>query len=336
MEPEVTPAMFYFYAESRPALGHGHLSRCLALAHRLHEHGKCHFAITPNPQAADIIAKQGFETTLLASDRDLILWVSTLNHPAVLILDFKEPRPFPYELVKQLGLPLVMIDHATDAIRYADLVIYPNAHFHYEALDWSHFSGEILAGPSYNLLRDIFFSAPPLPFEDHEGVMITLGGSDPHQLTPRLMKACLELPKNVPIHVFIGANFSNKHEILQLNTLQQNRFILHEQTELYPYIRKAGLVLTALGITIYECASQHTPVAILLNYDSDQEDALALEKKGVVVFGHHTRCLDSELSKAITHLWRDSKKRLDMSKQSQNLVQGNGLIHLIPHLLKLV
>jgi spore coat polysaccharide biosynthesis predicted glycosyltransferase SpsG/CTP:molybdopterin cytidylyltransferase MocA len=142
-----------FRCKVGPDIGHGHLTRCLAIAEQL-QHHDVYFDVTgdhetlPWPEATLV-------RTMSDDSRRIIIVNDTLDTTVDEMLELKSFGPV--VTLEDLGPGAVHSDDTINAL-YAD-------------------------GPRYAVLRPEFINPPPVERGDH--ILITFGGTDPAMLSER-------------------------------------------------------------------------------------------------------------------------------------------------------
>ncbi|MGL5458398.1 MAG: glycosyltransferase, partial [Cetobacterium sp.] len=85
-----------------------------------------------------------------------------------------------------------------------------------------------------------------------EKILITLGGTDIRNLTPKLLKKLKNIDGNFKIKVVIGNNYSNVEEILGEKTSNVKLLYNLEALQMKEEMEASDLVISACGQTIYE------------------------------------------------------------------------------------
>src|SRR5579883_2419821 len=155
-------------------IGMGHLVRCRALAEAWQDAGgEVQFASAGESAEATaaMAAETGAEWVVLDGYRFDSSFVDTL---------------------KQSGLRVLFIDDCGGAKRYpADLILNSNLHASEALYTGRAPATGLLLGPRYALLRRRFRCTPPDPEQPPAArrVLVTMGGSDPENVTAKVIRA---------------------------------------------------------------------------------------------------------------------------------------------------
>lgn len=230
-----TPKHILIRCDAAPAIGFGHVVRCLALADELRDsHGcKVEFAMVQGPKGFDQVKAQGYtvHTPLDAGDGpNEGCWLQNLvasHQYQVLVLDVRtELATAAVQSIRETGVLIVAIDDPSERRLAADLAFYPPVP-QVERLDWTGFTGKRFVGWDWVLLRPQFAEAarrsrasmseaesrtqvedPPLT------VLVTMGGSDPPGLTLLALEALEKIEADLRVLVVIGGGFMHQNALL--------------------------------------------------------------------------------------------------------------------------
>ena len=185
-----------------------------------------------------------------------------------------------------------------------------------------------LAGPPYLMIDPAFAKCQPDPAGP---IVISIGGADPHGLTPAALDGVLDTGRHIRAVVGPAATFN-------LGPVTSQVHVIREPDSLIPVLDGASMAVTATGMTAYECLAAGVPVA-LTNLSLDHEKtARALEARGVA----RNLGLWDIFSPGLVRraLWRwtnapDSEwKRA--SRNARALVDGQGTARCVEAICKLI
>lgn len=308
--------------------GLGHLVRLLAIAEKMRtDHGfQPIFSAPRSPGADKLLARHGFQRH--PKDADIL----DLK-PDVVVLDLKESCEEILKNFQASRIPTVAIDRPD--CHDADLVIVPSFGWQPGANQAHHYGGT-----QYQLLRsDILGLRPrnaPVP---GSRIVVSFGGEDPNLLTEKTALALTNLPDNTPVQFIIGPDFA-KHRPSGSPTwaLHPGFELIETNDPLETILPGAGLLVTAMGVTIAEAHVLGVPVTVLANYQTDEESVERLLQAGVACsLGFHENLSEEALTSALTDLWRNKKKRQKMAAGALEMTDGMGAQRaalLIAELLK--
>ncbi|MGE4169917.1 MAG: hypothetical protein AB7F28_04280 [Candidatus Margulisiibacteriota bacterium] len=325
--------MILFYTTGSQETGLGHLSRTLALMDTLKENNMaCHCLVNPDPVVLGALRDRNVLHTPMFDFEGFKSFIDA-TQPQVLIIDTKAPLSDELRYAKSLGIKLVLIDCLNESRFLADLVIYPNAHFDFKALDWTGFDGEVLGGAPYTIIHPKFIEARnKLAHHNYRSrLMVSMGATDPNNLTLKLVPWLYDL--GIKVDVIIGPGFQN---VRALKKTKETGIIFHENcSDLSQYLRLASLFITTLGTSIYEAAVMKVPVVVISNFKSDEPDEKRLAKlPGITTLGYHENLTETQFRLAIKSelLTVGSQEE---SKAIGNLIDGQGTSRIVERIAAL-
>lgn len=331
-------ATFLFRADATPAMGTGHMMRCLALAEGLHDLGHaCHFLYREaTPSIERRLAAEGVATTRIEAQTvdlraEATLWCAREMRADCLVVDGYQFDEDWRLAARAFERPILAFQDRIDASPlHADLVLNPAA----DPADASarHAAPEAiwLMGTEHVLLRREMRSAiakVPLPLEERKSLLVTFGGSDPAGLTlPVLERIAQETPLPF-IEVVIGGSVSRGPELAEKVSALGSFIRVHlDPREMGEIMRRSGLALSAAGSTMGELAALGVP-AILAVVAENQEDSASLAASVGWCRSRDARLPGAAkaLAEEALDLWQDLPMRREMAGRTIGLVDACGV-----------
>ena len=320
----------FLFVQGGYNLGIGHIRRSLAIADCLKKHGyyNTSFVIEGPP-----------EVMALVTDNDFSLFDERLlfeQREGIVIVDRKDDITDAVNHFKDNGLKVCLVDNATDARLYSDLVIYPIAHFRDE-LDWNGYGGTKLIGSEFFPLSKEFLVFESSPLEDRRNILITMGGADPNNLTLKVMDAIREIG-NARVDIVVGALCKHRKELSEFENSCEENWRLHYGGRSMPELMsQAAVAISAFGITLYELAFMGVPTIIINNYLEDEKSAEVFARHGsAIALGYHETVTSDEIIAAVEKLHSNTTLAMDMSNRGHCLVDGKGSERTVEALKNLI
>lgn len=325
-------------ADADAVRGSGHVMRCLALVQAWRERGGPAWFLSrcANSALRERIQAAGAEFLSLAPDASVELDLqSTLAlivelNPSFVVLDGYDFDLEYQRAMRASGRRLLVIDDTVRLPRYdADVLL--NQNLGAARLNYSYNpDAALLFGPEYALLRREFVSwrsrLHTVP-ETARKILVTLGGSDPDNVTLKVIEALRQL-ETARMSIRIVAGPANPH----VDELRHVAAVFPRGLELFtavadmaPLMSWADLAVTGAGSTCWELACLGVPALSLVIAENQRSIAEELGAAGVVVnLGWHLDVSAERLATAIVGLMYSSFRRLRMSQQGRALVDGKG------------
>ena len=347
-----------FRVDGSHRLGVGHIMRCLAFAQGLGETDvRPVFVIRDyEPKVAELIQHYGhpvetivkdssFEedarlTVGIASRYDVKLILTDLSNEDTLA-NLEEYSRY-LKTLKGTDKFVVAIDGlGEDCISTkipfpCDIVVIP----YYGAENGAyklHSGTKSLLGPAYFIFRKEFIEAAGVNRvirKDAQNILVTIGGSDPLNLTLVAAKALNRLKvTSLNLRLVIGPGFGPlvRKELKRiLRSFQGNYELVMGNDSMADLMLWSDLAITGGGLTKYEMALTGTPGIIISRFEREAEQGKEFEKAGSTLHLGLINEIDEErIVKAVEKLLHDYNLRAKMSKNGKQIVDGKGVARII-------
>ena len=325
-------------ADASAQIGSGHLMRCLALGQAWRAYGG---TVTFLSQCESDALRRWVESAGLnfvplersyPHPHDLQATLLTLEELVIpwLVLDGYHFDTVYQRAIRRAGHRLLAIDDTAHLPRYhADLVL--NQNINAEQLRYRcDPDTQLLLGTRYTLLRSEFLAWRDWHREaPHTArrILVTLGGSDPENVTLKVIRALQELDIPRPeARIVVGP--SNPHLQLLRQAVERSTCdlqILTAVKDMPELMAWADVAVSAGGSTCWELAFMGLPNIVLMLAANQEGVAAGLEANGVILnVGWHASVNVADLAKDLNALLRDAARRREMSKRGRQLVDGYG------------
>lgn len=333
-----------FRVDGGSEIGMGHVMRCLALANSFSKNINVSFIIKFQEKVINLLEERGYKIKILNSTicyKKEIKEVKNIMKSEkvdILITDAYHIDQNYLSEVKKNVKKLVSIS-LTDSFAYpSDIVVDGEIYatkLNYQSVDSS---SVFLLGTDYVLLREEFQNLPKREIDENiDVIMVTVGGGDPLNLTPKIVQALEKIKKyNFKVKIVIGPAFNNLTEILKKVTKTNLEISLYFNTKkMSQLMLKSDLAISAGGSTLYELAATGTPAVVVLQSKDQLLGAKCLEKEETIInLGFGDKIENRKLIKTVLNLIDDFEKRKKMSQMGQRLVDGKGVLRVKKKILK--
>ncbi len=232
--------------------------------------------------------------------------------------------------IKEQGKKLLLIDDNGCASHYyADIVLNQNIYASEKLYSKREHYTSLLLGTRYALLREEFLVwqgwKRKIP-EFAQNILVTLGGSDPENVTRKVYDAILQLELNRLNVVIIVANnrYSDQMKCL-IEKSKVNIELKSNVEKMSDLMAWADIAISAGGTSTWELAFMGLPMITIAIADNQCQIVEELSKaRAAVNAGWHKDITPSMIAENISELICDPKKRSEMSQRAQTLVDGNG------------
>ena len=255
---------FAIITEGGLEMGMGHIYRCLNLAEALPTKQDIHFITKSGNTVCAKIKNSGFNLTRFESDVEIPDFLESIKANIIIVDRLEIDENFVKKIKEKTKskIKIVIFGNQSSANRYADIVInsvvgsnFKNRKF----LDKST-NTLYLYGPKYLVLRKEFYEINKIKKRSDnkkiKKILLIFGGSDPSNLTSRVLDRLLSYNENWNIDVLLGAAFEHFNELNQVMARypekKENVFIYKDVREVAKFMFSSDLIITSPGLSMFE------------------------------------------------------------------------------------
>lgn len=322
-------------ADATPAIGTGHVMRCIALAQAWREVGVSTRFVThcPSPQLQRRIQDAGAE---------LVLLEAATSASAVRIDDADWLVVDGYHLAlpgkeAPASTRVMVLDDYGHRPRYdADVILNQNLGANAASYATQR-PARVLAGTQYALLRREFWdpvqrrSVP----DRARRILVTLGGGDPDNATSRVVEGLASLhDATLEVVVLLGA--ASPHaasiEAAVAQNLPKGRAIVNTP-DVREIMEWTDLAVCASGTTIWELCRMGVPAIAMTIADNQVALSKELARRGLIRdLGWHTDVSARDVAEAVEKLSASPEARQAAADTMMRLVDGQGARRVVAEL----
>lgn len=233
------------------------------------------------------------------------------------------------ESLRAVGIRVLLIDDFAARESFpADLVVNPNLGQDGEPYRARGATG-LLIGTAYTLMRREFRQKSGTKEVRGVGnrILVTLGGSDPENLTPRIATALAEC-SDLEITIIAGAAYSQPDELRSLSA--RNLQVVFNTSNMSKFMKNSDQAIIAAGGTLWELLSTGCAV---LSYSRNTVQARVvqtLSRWGVAVdMGETCNFNPAKLVESVEGLVNSHPERERMTSHGRILVDGLGASRVV-------
>jgi UDP-2,4-diacetamido-2,4,6-trideoxy-beta-L-altropyranose hydrolase len=323
-------------ADASTTIGTGHVMRCLALAKAWQGTGGqvCCLMAESIPALEERLGREGVTVIKIAaapgtaSDAELTVAAARRLGAAWVVTDGYRFEPDYIRKLKAAGLRGLSLDDDGRFDFYgADVVLNQNISANSAMYKKRESFTRLLLGAKYVLLRPEFLAEPRN--REHPAtvrkVLVTMGGSDPENVTRKVLLALLQIETNFEARIVVGSG-NPWQDKLQILAAQRSGFQLERSpANMALLIRWADVAISGAGGTCWELAYLGLPAIVIALSQDQQGIARGLAENEVSVsLGWHANLSEERTSDALLSLLNDQVRRRAMSERGQQLVDGRG------------
>lgn len=326
--------------DANVAIATGHAMRCLALAQAWQDTGgRAIFAMAESVPAIDArIAAESIEAFTIKESPGSLADATYTAHLAsrcnatwIVADGYHFGSEYQHRLKHSAAKLLFLDDNGRAGHYVADVVLDPNPHANESLYADRQPYTRLLLGPAYALLRREFRAyhdwKRTIPNIGRK-VMVTLGGTDPDDVTLRVIEGLKTLKiKGLEALVVVGGG--NPHfRTLEEAVGGENQIRLVKDASNMPELMAwADVAVSAAGSTCWEMCLLGVPSLLISLASHHIPIAHWLEWKGVSSDIGSTQQLSSQaIACKLESLLHDAEARERMSRRAQKLVDGTGAL----------
>lgn len=334
-------------ADGGQSIGMGHIMRCLSLASEFRNNGCNVYFISKYEEGIKKILSNNFkfiplkctrnssangfyygdETELVNEAKDIIKIIKDYEIDLLFIDSYNVSENYLIS-IKSNVKKLAYIDDVNKFIYPVDILI--NGNISAEKMNYKkYYEDEImLLGAKYNLIRSEFKDLPERKIKKEvEEVMITTGGSDPHNITIKLLDIFLndDVLKSLTYNVVVGTGFTNKKEIRELANQYENVVIYENPNKISEIMLESDIAISSGGSTLYELCACGIPTLAFIYADNQRFIVEEMNRLGYIKnIGWYESLVENQVISNVKELIFAYGKRVKMSKLGKKLVDGKG------------
>jgi len=322
-----------FRCDGGEKIGFGHLTRCLALAGELRNKYGCgiSFAMSAEPTGQEMVRQQGYHLELREnlSESDWLAEVVDRIKPDAVIFDYRGPSdPDLINKWRKEKIIIANIDDPTEKRLLADLNFYPPVPQVGE-MNWEDFKGKTFTGWQWVVLCKEFAVINEKKNEENKErplLLVTMGGSDPLNLTLKALRALDSLTAEFKTEVLLGPGYSHYPALENFLKKAAGRYHLHKNLpEVGAVFVRADLAVASFGVTAYELAEAGVPSLLLGISEDHVRSASSFETAGIGYnLGLYSDVSEESIRQAVLSLLADQQLRQQMAVKARELVDGGG------------
>lgn len=322
-------------ADASNKSGSGHVMRCLALAQAWDDAAIELIASELTGDLAERATDTGITVHTIDVDsgsaadaQALADAVRERDFPIVVLDGYNFDAAYQRRIAAEDCTLVVLDDFGHADHYYADIVLNQGLYAD-ESLYSSHEpETTFLFGPEYVLLRDEFRERgnyePTIP-ERAANILVTMGGTDPDDVTTRCVRALNAVEEPLDVRVVLGP-LNEHHDSVSTATRESPHDIeiLQDVRDMSEHMIWAHLAVAAAGTTVWELAHLGVPSQIVEIADN-QRSATILDEYGLANWlGSVDDVSEEDIATGVRELCHDRQSRRRMSERGRALVDGRG------------
>lgn len=267
--------------EGGTEIGFGHVTRCLSLSQAFEaRRHMTQFIVAGDDSVAGILKNNKFDLFDWRKEKKRLM--QAIDHADVALVDSYLAEEQVYKQISDTVKVAVFLDDTRRLDYPRGLVV--NWSISAQDLDYPERDEvDYLLGPGYLSLRKAFRNVPEKMLKETvTDVMVTLGGDDSKNLTPRVLQFLTGSYPNLRKHVVIGGAFKNRAEIEAVADDNTRMIISPDGEGMKKVMLESDIAIVSGGQTLYELARVGVPSVVIIVADNQRNNVAGWEKTGFI------------------------------------------------------
>jgi spore coat polysaccharide biosynthesis predicted glycosyltransferase SpsG/L-amino acid N-acyltransferase YncA len=320
----------YILTEGGKDFGYGHVARCSSIFQAFK-----HYTVFPK---FIVNGDESINSILSEIDVQFVDWLndsSVIDNADIVVVDSYYADLDFYDRISN-NIPLVVYIDDNNRLEYPKGIIV-NGTLDVSNMNYSKRENiNYLTGNKFIPLRKDFWNIPKLKINDSiENILITMGGNDLRNLTPKILELLNDNFQGVNKKVIITDSFDNVSEIESLKNDSVELIYSPDSSEVINTMSSVDLAISASGQTLYELACIGVPTIAIGIIDNQKNNIKNWINQGFIEYAgcwNDNNLLNNILDK-INYL-KNKSIRYDKRLLGIQAVDGKGSLNIVRNILK--
>jgi len=314
----------FIITEGSKNIGFGHITRCFSLYQAFEERKIIpEFIINGDDIIKDLLKNINYQILNWLDEKSRLF--KKVKDANIAIIDSYLADISFYNTLSDLVRLAVYIDDAKRLDYPRGIVV--NGGIHAEELNYSKKDGvKYLLGPKYIPLRKEFWEVSEKKIKEKvESIMITFGGDDMRNMTPKILEFLRENYPELKKNVIVGKAFQNIDEIKKNADKNTNLIYYPDAKKIKEIMLESDIAISAGGQTLYELARVGVPTIGICVAENQLRNVKGWEKTGFLEYvgWYVENNLIQKIYNSIRYL-EDVNVRKSKCKIGKEFVDGKG------------
>jgi len=323
----------FIITEGGKDIGFGHITRCLSLYQAFKERGiKPKFIINGDNNIEYLLKNANYQIFNWLDEKSKLFKI--VKGADIAIIDSYLADISIYNTLSDLVKLSVCIDD-NKRLNYPDGIVV-NGNIFAKELDYPQKNGiTYLLGTKYTPLRKEFWKVPEKKIRDTiESIMLTFGGDDAKNLTPKILKLLNEKYPELKKSVIIGRAYRNIDEIKKVADKNINLIYYPDAEKMIENMLDSDIAISTCGQTLNELARAEVPTIGVCVAENQLGNVKGWRRTGFLEYtGWYNKIDILEKIRNTMKYLEDAKARNNKSKIGKEFVDGKGSLRIIRILL---
>ena len=307
-------------ADASHEIGTGHIYRGLSIASKLVNHEVIFLLDEAQPLGIDIVKNNNYPYITHNSDKgegpeaddkakEEIIEKIVEYGPDIIINDILNTNSKYTKSLRDKGFFIVDFEDVGGGVKYAHL-IFDALYEHKIPLK------NLYSGHKYYILKDEFYYQSFKKIDKEvKRILLTFGGTDPNNLTEKVLESVLESKYENDIEIILGLGYNRKEEIQEKYKDNERISIFENVKNMSEHMHNADLIFTSAGRTMYEIASLGVPCICLCQNERELTHIFGNTEHGFINLGLGSNLSKETIIQTFENTINDYELRLEMNKR---------------------
>ena len=346
--------MIGFRVDANEKIALGHLMRCITIAKGFQKAGENVIFFLAEDKETKRLVEQNIPYIILQSN-----WKNLEQEVPILISKIKK-----YEVSRLIVDSYQATKEYLERLNAWVKVIYMNDSYIEEikekyditgVIHYSNWPGDerykniyknsntiCMAGMEYTPLRDEFY--PFLGKREKRNVLLTTGGTDPYNITGRMLEYAKEqrlkgqvFATDVHFLVIIGSMYQNKSYLETLERKNDWITLYNNVNNMGELMRKSYVAVSAGGTTIYELCACEIPIISFSFADNQENFVREMGERNILYYAGDVRKEEKVIEylyNELVMLWKDDEIYKQYREKMRKLIDGKGVQRIVKTVLE--
>jgi len=314
----------FIITEGSKNIGFGHITRCISLYQAFKKRGIIpKFIINGDDPVKDLLKGLNYQILNWLDEKSRLF--KKVKDADIAIIDSYLADISFYNTLSDLVRLAVYIDD-NKRLNYPKGIVV-NGSIYAEELNYYHTNGvTYLLGTKYTPLRKEFWEVPEKKIKEKvESIMITFGGDDAKNMTPKILGFLRENYPELKKNVIVGNAFQNIDEIKKSADKNTNLIYYPDAKKIKEIMLESDIAISAGGQTLYELARVGVPTVGICVAENQLRNVKGWERIGFLEYvgWYNKNNLVQKINNSIEYL-KDVSVRKNKYKIGREFVDGKG------------
>lgn len=324
-----------FRVDANSYIGFGHIVRCISLAKEFIKEGYNVYFLMKMQEGLNLVKNIGFNCVQIMTKneednyidyeiQEIVNLIKNYRIDVLIVDSYRITRSFFIDIRKE-QLKTVYIDDLNKFDCYSDFIVNGNINANNLKYKKKFDDQKLLLGIGFNLIRDEFKNLKCKKTSDQvKEIMITTGGGDFYNITPKIINNILNEYKNkFTLNVLVGQSFNNIDELMNIAKFNKNVILYQNVKSISSIMLKSDIAISSGGSTLYELCACGVPTISFIMADNQYNIVTEMVNRGIILTLGEKDELCRNMKRQINIIC-DIQIRKELSKRCRDIIDGLG------------